>query len=246
MQVESRRNGDRVPRLSGLMGRDDGVLIKRYHEELQQSGLFDKIRQAKKDFERSISGGTSRGYPYGFGGMPLKIAVRLYGAVRELRPSVLVETGVCNGVSTAMILGALNRNGAGMLYSVDLPEFTDTMYPEGVFWPGKRGAAVPKNKEPGWLIPGELRDRWELTLGRSQVSLPSLLERLGCIDFFLHDSEHSYECMSLEYEAAWQHLKKGGLLVSDDVLWNSAFEDFSRRNSREVGYLSRNLAFLVK
>ena len=46
-------------------------------------------------------------------------------------------------------------------------------------------------------------ERWSLTIGRSQDELPTLLERLGEIDLFVHDSEHSYECMDFEFRAAW-------------------------------------------
>jgi len=42
----------------------------------------------------------------------------------------------------------------------------------------------------------------------------------------MHDSEHSYENMSMEISSAFEHLKPGGLLVVDDSRWNSALLDF--------------------
>ena len=217
-----------------------------YRDEIAGIGLLERIDRARREFERNVSGTTYRGYPYGFGAMPTEVGARLYGLVRRLHPAVLVETGVCNGVSTAFILAALERNGAGALHSIDLPEYTGAAYAEGTFWEGKRGAAVPSGREPGWVVPGELRGRWELTIGRSQEALPTLLERLGSIDFFLHDSEHSVDCMSFEYRAAWRYLRPGGVLASDDVGWNTAFEDFSRQHSRTIHQLTENLAFVVK
>lgn len=220
--------------------------LERYRAELERGRLVARIDRARQDFAREVSGTTAGGHPYGFGGMPISTAAGLYALVRELRPSVLVETGVCNGVSTAVILAALERNGAGMLYSIDLPEFTDTVYPEDAFWKGKKGAAVPKHRQPGWVIPDRLRERWRLILGRSQDRLPPLLESLTAIDFFLHDSEHSYECMSFEYEAAWRHLTPGGVLASDDVGWNGAFTDFSCQRAREPHRLSKNFSYIFK
>lgn len=208
--------------------------------------LITEIEQKKAEFDKTISGHTSRGNPYGFAGMRPEVSRRLYGLVREFQPQTLVETGVCNGVSTAVILAALEMNGEGALYSIDLPEYTDTEYAEGTFWEGKKGAAVPKGNLPGWLIPDTYRNRWQLILGRSQVKLPELLHELGEIDFFIHDSEHSYECMTFEYHQAWQHLKPGGLLVSDDIRWNSAFEDFSGLHSREMNVIDKNMAFIIK
>jgi len=99
---------------------------------------------------------------------------------------------------------------------------------------------------PGWLIPDALRDRWTLHLGRSQDELPPLLERLGTIDFFMHDSEHSYDCMWFEFNAAWPCLRDGGVLVSDDVNSTPAFPQFAGEVSREPLRLARGMSILTK
>ncbi len=96
------------------------------------------------------------------------------------------------------------------------------------------------------MVPPELRDRWHLVLGRSQDELPPLLERIGEIDFFMHDSEHSYECMSFEFETAWPALRPGGALVADDVTVNSAWPEFVQRAGREPKPLGPKLAMIVK
>jgi predicted O-methyltransferase YrrM len=221
-------------------------ILDRFRNELELITLLVEIDRKKSEFEKSISGFTYRGNPYGFAGMRPEVSTRLYGLVREFKPKTLIETGVCNGVSTAVILAALERNKAGSLYSIDFPEYTDTDYEQGTFWEGKLGAVIPKGIPPGWLIPNKYRKRWHLTLGRSQEKLPVLLNELGEIDFFLHDSEHSYECMIFEYQQAWGYLKPGGLLVSDDTSWNSAFDDFSRLNAREMNIIDRNMVFIIK
>lgn len=56
-----------------------------------------------------------------------------------------------------------------------------------------------------------------------------LLEQLGKINMFIHDSQHSYENMMFEYITAWNHLKEGGILLSDDTNLNRAFIDFSAK-----------------
>ena len=221
-------------------------ILDRYKLETDLADLLTGIKKNEAEFEKNISGSTYRGNPYGFGGMRPEVSTRLYGLVREFKPKELVETGVCNGVSTAVILAALEMNNAGSLYSIDFPEYTDTPYEEGAFWDGKKGAVVPKGKLPGWVIPDKYRGRWDLILGRSQEKLPILLDKLGEIDFFLHDSEHSYDGMTFEYNLAWKYLKPGGLLVSDDISWNSSFDDFSRMYSRELNVIDRNMAFIIK
>jgi len=142
----------------------------------------------------------------------------LYLMVRMARPQVVVETGVASGFSTTFILQALEDNGAGRLYSIDLPNSGMRFLPEG------RG--------PGWVVPERLRTRWTLILGKTFEKLVPLLEELHALDVFLHDSEHTYEAMTYEYEASWPFIKPGGFLLSDDVGKNEAFTDFCRKKQR--------------
>jgi predicted O-methyltransferase YrrM len=166
--------------------------------------------------------------------------------VRTLRPRVAVETGVANGFSTAFLLQALDANGEGRLHSIDLPREVGRDYDPGTFYEGEGRAGIPPGSEPGWLIPDALRDRWTLLLGRSQDELPPLLERLGTVDLFMHDSEHSFDCMWFEFTAAWPRLRDGGVLVSDDVNSTQAFPRFAEEQSRRPLRLARGMALLTK
>jgi predicted O-methyltransferase YrrM len=240
--TEPPRPSDLLDRITAL----DAGALDDYRRELADSGVLAAIERAQREFEETVRGQTDRGDPYGFGGIKPDVGVRLYRLVRELRPAVAVETGVCNGVSTALILAGLARNGEGVLYSIDYPEVADTTYPEGSFWHGKKGAVIPRGSQSGWLVPPALRARLVLTIGRTRDELPPLLSRLGVIDFFLHDSEHSEECMRFEYEAAWPHLRPGGVLVSDDITWNTVFDEFPRRVARAPLHLRRIVGLLIK
>ncbi|MFC1897710.1 hypothetical protein ACFLX8_04000 [Chloroflexota bacterium] len=50
--------------------------------------------------------------------------VSLYALCRQLRPDVVVETGIASGVSSSYILCALEENKDGQLYSIDIPWHT--------------------------------------------------------------------------------------------------------------------------
>ena len=212
--------------------------------------LIDHLELRAAEFWDTVQGQTPRGQRYNTGRVTGRDGydegLRLYRLLRDLRPEVAVETGVCNGVSTAFLLLAMEDNGEGTLHSVDLPEVAGEEYEEGTFWDGKGGAVIPPGKEAGWMVPPELRDRWELVLGRSQDELPPLLERVGPIDFFMHDSEHSYECMSFEFRAAWEALRDGGVVVADDVNVNTAWVEFAREVGREPELLGPKLAMITK
>lgn len=205
----------------------DRAAVRRARTELRRGGLLDWIVERQAAFARSERGSTARGARYDFGAMLPTAAERLYAVLRATRPDTVVETGVCNGVSTAVILAALDANGAGRLRSLDWPEFTDTVHAPDEFWSGKGGSVVPRGEQPGWLVPERLRGRWRLEIGRSQDRLPSLIAESAPLDVFIHDSEHSYECMRDEFATAWPALRPGGLLVSDDTSWNEAFAEFA-------------------
>ena len=197
-----------------------------------------------------MQGETVRGQRYNTGRATGRTGydegLHLYALLRQLGPSVAVETGVCNGVSTAFLLLALEKNGTGVLHSIDLPEFAGRDYEPDAFWEGKGGAVVPAGKEPGWMIPDELRSRWRLTIGRSQDLLPDLLRDLGPIDFFMHDSEHSYECMSFEFRSAYPALRPGGVLVADDFNWNEALAELVRDHGLRPLLVGPKMALVVK
>jgi len=131
-----------------------------------------------------------------------------------------VETGVANGFSSASILQALEDNQAGEHYSI------------GLYC--REGVTIPVGKELGWVIPKYLKHRWHLILGESFRVLPRLLEELGSIDIFLHDSRHTYRTMMKEYTIVWPYLHKGSLLASHDVEFNDALLDFC---DKKLAYL---------
>jgi predicted O-methyltransferase YrrM len=212
--------------------------------------LIALLDERAAEFWDTVQGETARGHRYNTGRVTGRDGydegLRLYQLLRELQPETGVETGVCNGVSTAFVLLAMEDNRKGVLHSIDLPEIAGEEYEEGTFWDGKGGAVIPPGKEPGWMVPPGLRERWRLVLGRSQDELPPLLERVGEIDFFMHDSEHSYECMSFEFSAAWPALRDGGVLVADDVNVNTAWDEFTRAVDREPEALGPKLAMITK
>ena len=156
-------------------------------------------------------------------GIDAMLGTMVYALCRKLNPVTVVETGVSSGVSSAFILCALEENKHGELYSIDLP------------W----------GEQSGWIIPNYLRHRWHLELGSSSEKLPSLLENLGAIDIFLHDSEHSYENMLWEYQTAWVYLKDRGILLSHNVEQNYAFPDFCQ-SAGVKGFLLNNMGGTVK
>ncbi len=151
----------------------------------------------------------------------------LYAITRLIRPLCILETGVAAGVSTALFLMALEANGSGMLYSVDLPNYEIELRRQHPEYYSEPIALILEDQQPGYLVPSQLKDRWRLHVGRSADVLPRLIAELGKVDLFLHDSEHTFQNMMFEFHTVWPHLRKGGFLLSDDIDWNQAFNEFA-------------------
>jgi predicted O-methyltransferase YrrM len=124
-------------------------------------------------------------------------------------PRIVVETGVAMGFTTAVILAALSDNRHGHLHSIDVPPLQ-----------------VDARSFVGQAVPHELRDRWTLHVGPSQLLLPQVAPTVAPIDVFVHDADHTYEGQYQEFATAWPHLAPGATLIADDVA-NPAFLDFA-------------------
>ena len=197
--------------LSSWMGADPGR-VRELYREFAQSRPF---------------GGTFR---------PLRCtdhykAAVLYTICRVIRPRVVVETGVASGTSAVGILSALERNSSGVLHSVDLPS-AEYVTDSGVRW---RDTGRPSG--PGWIIPANLRSRWVLHLGSSWEMLPELLDKVGMIDLFYHDSEHTRATMDFEFNLALNHMSPLGGIAADNSNWSTSFPTFCAQNDLQPALL---------
>lgn len=158
--------------------------------------------------------------PYELGGggnYPL-----LYFFVRKYRPNVVIETGVAAGWSTKTISDALNKNGAGELYSSDFPYFR-------IENPEKYIGALVLDKE---------KDNWKLDTRGDTLALPSFLNLMGDakLNLFHYDSDKSYSGRKFALDLVESRFSRDAILIVDDIQDNLHFRDYVR---------TRKLAFEV-
>ena len=194
------------------------VKIQQYSAEIRDDRKFHDGLEEKRNYY----GRRDSNWFYGIGQTPGTV---LYVICRKKRPDNVLETGVASGISSAHILGALEANQHGQLYSIDLNAWQK----------------IPS----GWMIPDYLRHRWRLIQGTSSETMAPLLKKVREIDIFFHDSDHSYENMRREFETAWEHLKIGGLLLSHNIDYSDAFADFCRDHEVK-GLTLGNMGGIVK
>lgn len=142
---------------------------------------------------------------------------RLANVIRQEKPGVVVETGLETGFGAEHILKALDDNGKGHLYSIDPVQ------------------------HPKYAANPIVHPRFTFIQKRSQEALLPLFQEIGPFDFFIHDSDHGYDCQSLEYEFAWRMVRSGGIIASDDPFWgvppHHAWDQFLARH----GVTARNI-----
>ena len=218
MEISNETRGNIQDFINSLT-KANGSEINNYISEILSDNKFNNSIARKGYF------GTDE-KPFSFQ-MAVDISSRLalYVLCRIMKPTVVVETGVASGMSSSYILRALDKNAHGKLFSIDIPWYT-VAHNWKKYFAGKDIKTYPIETQSGWIIPDYLKDRWELTLGMTSEKLPPLLSKVGPVDIFFHDSEHSYENMSWEFQTIWPSLKTGGMLVAHNVDKNNAFPDF--------------------
>lgn len=147
----------------------------------------------------------------------------LYLLVRTIRPGLMLETGVANGASTFMILTAMDQNASGVLVSTDV------------------------TGEVASLLSAEERvsDRWDLRV-IEPGGFGAVLDSLGPLDVFLHDSDHAYANVLAEVSEAWLRVRPGGFVLADDGELSFAFLDaVDGRASEVLGLFDRRKLLLA-
>ncbi len=232
--------------LQELLSKDLELLRNRVGSLPQKGGLLQLPQESVEEALRLI---CPSGHKPSFGRLSRWHGF-LYAITRSLRPKIVVETGVLYGHSSVAVLGALEDNGTGMLVSLDLPIGEHQF----VIVDGKC-IQVGLNSDKlsvGCAVPLTLRSRWILRFGGSLELLPKILGKIGPISMFIHDSLHTYDHMMAEFRLGYRALEPGGVLVSDDIGYNSAWSDFCKSKNENWKAFSndrkadKQFAFLTK
>ena len=136
------------------------------------------------------------------------LASFLYAFVISSKPKVIVETGVANGITTNIILKALEETG-GALHSFDVDPRTKNVY----------------HGDGNW--------QFHLLQGDFEKDLAGQVSRIGKVDLWIHDSNHGYQWQAFEYNLAINSLNPKGLIVSDDIDSSTAWGLASRKQFKK-------------
>ena len=221
--LEQMVKGDEVP------DRAWGPVLKEALEEARTVPHSEEVFERRtyiENYMKTIAEKYQAHYAAGW--VNLDDALFLYWLVRKLKPTTIVQTGVCNGLSSAFMMLGLVKNGTqGSLHVIDLPPVFNSKDPVWTIKGKVYGVVIPEGKSTGWMVPDAYRDRFEVWSGDAKALLPKMVDKVDSIDLFYHDSDHTYDHMMFEFREAKRKLMPGGLIVGDDVSWNASVWDFA-------------------
>lgn len=140
-----------------------------------------------------------------------------YALVRALKPKIVVETGVDKGLGSCVLVAALQRNTKGghpgTLIGIDI------------------------NPKAGYLLSAPYDQPARMIFADSLATLSTLDTR---VDLFIHDSDHSPEFETKEYEAVAGRLSANAVVVSDNAAHTDRLWRWSKQNNRQFLYYAEN------
>lgn len=144
----------------------------------------------------------------------IELCAAIWCAALHLRPAAVIETGVAHGISSRIVLEALNRNDKGRLWSIDLPH----PFAHELHW------------QTGVAVTDACRPRWTYLEGESRRRLPPLVKEIGTAELFIHDSLHTAKNTLFEMEQVASVMPRGGIMLVDDIRSHDAFATFAQRH----------------
>ena len=178
--------------------------VEQYFSEIENDIEF------KKDLEtKSNRLPRSRELP---SPIPLGRRVAWYALIRIYKPKVIVETGTDKGIGSLLIQKALEKNGYGILYTLDIDRHSGSMFDESDL------------KKVRFLI------------GDSIESIKSIND----VDLFIHDSDHSDEHERNEYLAVSPKLTQNALVISDNSHVTDVLFNWSKENNRNFIFIKES------
>jgi hypothetical protein len=179
-----------------------------------QGQRLEEVVSAVKALLAARNVGFGRGtYGY-YSDADLSLCRAVWCTVTHTRPEVVIETGVAHGVTSRIVLEALNANDRGHLWSIDLPHpFNHRLH-----------------SQIGIAVTDACRARWSYVEGSSRQRLPSVVTQVGSAQIFIHDSLHTAPNTVFEMNQAARVMPPGGVMLVDDISTHRGFSAFARRH----------------
>lgn len=148
---------------------------------------LDDIYEGEASYDKMVSRFSNKIYGSSYD-CESGLASFLHAYILRVRPKIIVETGVANGITTNVMMSALEQTG-GVPHSFDIDRRCKNVYTgNGNWFFHHLSKPFPR-------------------------SLKKNVTGINDIELWIHDSNHGYSWQRFEYELAFGKLSKGGILV---------------------------------
>lgn len=142
-----------------------------------------------------------------------------YALVRLLKPGLVVETGVDEGLGSCVLASAILKNRSeghpGRYMGTEIRDFA------------------------GRLFSGPYKEAGEILWGDSLSSLTNIREEIG---LFINDSDHSENYEYEEYRAVGHKLARGAVILGDNCQESGSLSRYSRETGRQFVFFAEKPA----
>lgn len=159
----------------------------------------ETFRVTISNFEKIIRNKDNLPFPIYFNA-DSSFSIICYALTRYLKPNIVLETGVGYGIVSNVVLQAMESNECGTLVSIDLPPI---LARSGLF--------------TGLSVPEHLKKRWKMYFGSIRQQIPKVMKNTSDIGLFISDSANVYTLQRYEFEAVWDALSSGGVMVFNNI-----------------------------
>jgi hypothetical protein len=172
--------------------------------DIDRQRAVDLLQEAKRDelLARRLAAATRRRW-WTKSSPPFGRRLGWYAIVRLVKPELVVETGIHDGLGSLILVRALERNAEegvhGRLVGFDI-------YPRA-----------------GWIVGDS--PLYRRVIEPTETALARELDAGPPLGVFIHDTLHTYEHERFELETAADRLVPGGVLISDNAHASTALED---------------------
>jgi len=176
--------------------------LMKIHPKLNFDSLKN-LNSAKKSYNSAITQNSGKVSSANWDAEP-NLCILIYLCILKYKPKIVIETGVANGITTRVIMAALEKTG-GALHSFDILSASSKVYSGKGDW--------------NFHLLHPRKCRKELLEVVADIGSPAL---------WIHDSNHGSAWQEFEYRLAMKSLEGGGALISDDIDASTAWGELSK------------------
>jgi len=209
-----------------------------YHESIQAPTHFEYVINIdKREYPTQVKQQAFMLMSQLDGWCSYEKAAVLIDAILKTKPETIVEIGVYGGKSLVPMAYALEMNGKGLIYGIDPWDTTESL--KGIknesseyFWGSYVDHQVVMQNLINKILQFKLQKRITL-IRNSSLEAPPIED----IDILHIDGNHSDEASYIDVTKWVPLVKKGGLIILDDMTW---YEENAFTQARSIDYLNEH------